>query len=300
MLKISEFSKFKLVSISECFFTSFLNLRELNRNLQEQQSYLNLEHSLQQENLLREKLRCEKKYEELMQENGKLERENKELERRVLNFENESREGKLKVLQYKSEVKALNGNVEELKVLVKSKEKMILELNKKLQVKNALAYIETAQKFEVGSKGKDIKRVKVSKTPRGTNFQNFEVNENDSVKDQIIKNLKTQLAKQQSISQKQESDLKHLKSEQISLKEQIKMLSSNNVKQREDEDEEEEEFHFDTLESLKDEVFYIDSNFLHTTRPSLHKIRCSKDMSVQVDVVLDRKKSRYSCFSFFS
>lgn len=301
MLKISEFSRSKLLSVCECFFTSFLNLREFCKNLQEQLTYFNLEHSLQQENLLKDKVRCEKRYEKLAEENKKLEEINKKLEQQIVDIENEGKSDKMKVFQYKNDLKALNSSIVELKLLVKNKEKKVSELEKMLHVKNALAHIENSQKLETikeESKKKDLNILKVSKTPRGTTFKNFEIKDSDSAKDQVIKNLKVQFTKQESICQKLELDLEFYKNQNFILQEKVRLLSLRSVKGSEDEDE--QSFQFDTLESLKDEVYYIDSNVFHSKHASAHKIRSLKDSSVQVEILLERKKSRYSCFSFFS
>jgi hypothetical protein len=59
---------------------------------------------------------------------------------------------------------------------------------------------------------------------------------------------------------------------------------------------EEEEFQFETIASLKAELLVIDSGFIQSSFPSHFQI-ISKDSAVQV---ADKKRGRFSCFSFFT
>lgn len=292
--KLASFNKETLLDISQNLFNWVLELRDLNSSMQESIEASNLEHSLQIKCYLKEKSRLEKTYQVLVEDNKVLESNLKDLEQKNFCNEVEIRNLQRDLLHNENEIENYAQEIVVLKNCLKDKDRKVNELNKKVNVNNALVSINAAKKDE----GKaNVKIRNTSKTPKGIKPFSFDATNLNSAKDEIIKNLKTQLASKIASSQQLEYQLSEVLRQNKDLTEKVKILSL-----RSQHCSEEEEFHFETYESLRDELLIIDSAFIQTARPSLHPCpgKEFKDSSIQVDQFPDPKKPRYSCFSFFT
>jgi chromosome segregation ATPase len=288
---LSSFQNETLVILCSLFFGYLNNLHDTLKSFEEFQSCKNLEETLKVEALIQDKLRTEKNYKILLSEHKDSEKTIKSLEDQLLLKEKELKNLQIKILENESDLDSLSLEAESLKYSLKQRERTISNLNKQLSQAKTLTHIEkTSQKSH-------SREVKTSKTPKGLKtFQldPIQPSKCDSAKDQVIKNLKNQLTEKISSFQRLESRFYEIEKEKQELKEKVKILSL-----RSRHCSEEEEFQFETIASLKDELLVIDSGFIQSSIPSHFQI-ISKDSAVQVDCVADKKKGRFSCFSFFT
>ena len=292
--KLASFNKDTLLDISNNLFSWVLEIRDLNSSIEESLAASNLEHSLQIKCHLKEKSRLEKTYQVLADDNKALERTLKDLEHKNFANETEIKNLQRSLVQDEDEIESYSQEIAFLKTCLKDKDRVVNELSKKVNINNALVSIHSAKQDE----GKvSTKPRNTSKTPKGLKPFSFESSNPTTAKDEIIKNLKTQLAGKIASCQQLECQLAEVLRQNKDLSEKVKILSL-----RSQHCSEEEEFRFDTYESLRDELLIIDSAFVQTARPSLQPA-CTKefkDSYVQVDQFPDPKKPRYSCFSFFT
>lgn len=300
MKYIKKRSKSKIVEICNGLFQWIDYLRDQNDGLIYDLKRKNSENSLDQEMILSEKQRAEENYVELMNEHRKIEDSYKMLQKLHMETEQEFREINMQLEDMREKYEAMCKNLAESMEECAEKNKIISDLHKKIRVKSSMSLPKIEKQKTLTPKSSsfqfntDYSQILFSSlTPKPKESFNFDKSpEPNSVKDQIIRKLKNELIDSAEKFHNLEKEIKKMENQNNELIEKIKFMSFKNLKISDDE----EDYKYETIESLKDEIAVIDTDF----RGSRYSFKTYKtrDISIQTKTPT-HKKQRYSCFSFF-
>jgi hypothetical protein len=301
MKSLNKHTKEEIIEACKRLFNLACSLKEYSDRFTSELAQKDFECNLQNEFFNREKERVEQNYCALLGEHQLLEISFQELQQKYLQLGHEARELGMKVSHSELQQDCLLKNIEDLKSILISKDRQISDLNKRIKINISLKNLAERKpkdcltpKHSISS---SLKNPTGSVTPISTKFFDLEkIMENDGIKDQVIKNLKKQLNDSILKSQDLKQELAEMSQANQALMEQACWLNTQRHRFCEDD----EESRFDTLESLRDEIAVIDSEFILSSRQSVRSSYKGKEVGVQVEVPqMKKKKSRYSCFSFF-
>lgn len=301
MKNLNKYSKSQVIDTCCGLWAWVSYLREHIDNLAQEMTHKNIENCFHIENLSKDKQRVDKKYAKLSQEHRQLENTCKQLQKMHLDVEHECRELKKQLEGFEEKYDAVCKNLEESKSKVLEKEKIISDLQKKVRITSSLSLPNVDKIKRLTPKNTTSHFIPLtpinqssSITPKARGSFNFEnIQENDSVKEQIIKNLKNELIKSNEKFSMLELEIKKLQKQNTELIEKIKLMSFSSMAMSEDE----EDCKYETIESLRDEIAVIDIDFLNM-KP-LNKNVKVHEIGVQVNFPIQHKKKRSSCFSWF-
>ncbi|OMJ82268.1 hypothetical protein SteCoe_17048 [Stentor coeruleus] len=298
---IKKRSKDEIIEICQKIFDWTMILKDYNDSLLQGIAHKNTENLFHQEILSKDKERAERNYDLLATEHKKLENSFKELQKIHLELEHEYREVYKNLESMEEKYDYLCKNFEDIKEKNTEKDKFILDLQKKLRITSGLSLIKTDKKTGLTPKGYNyslttaVSQIQSNTiTPKARGWFNFDRNSaDDSVKDQIIKNLKNELMESVNKLYILEQEIVKLEYKNNELIEKIKLMSFKTLSKS----DEEEDYKYETLGSLRDEIAVIDLDFL-SSRASIKNLK-TREIGIQAEVPIHPKKSRYSCFSLF-
>lgn len=298
---IKKRPKTKIIEICQMIFDWMMLLKDNNDSLLQEIAHKNAENSFHTEILIKDKERAEKNYTLLAAEHKKLENSFKELQKMHMDSEHECREVYKNLESVEEKYDYLCKNFEDIKEKSAEKDKFILDLQKKIRITSGLSLTKTDKKTGLTPKGYNysltaaVSQIQSNTiTPKARGWFNFDRNSaDDSVKDQIIKNLKNELMESINRLYIYEQEIAKLENKNNELIDKIKLMSFKTLNKS----YEEEDYKYETLGSLRDEIAVIDLDFL-SSRASI-KNTDTREIGIQVEVPIHAKRSRYSCFSLF-
>lgn len=291
--------KSKIMNLALDLFNFSISLKgQLNEKTEFYKSQ-NFENQVKLDSILNEKNRIEENFEEILNEHEKLEKNYKDAEEQVNELQIQ-----VKFLQKKcKKLEKENESIGELKGIIESelaqKDKIIVEMTKKLNMNNSLSnFEEKVKEFKINSNvlQKNFKLIS-SQTPQGTKKFDFDDKpEFSHPKDKIIKNLEKRLETKNFENEKLEKKVLMLNEETNDLKEKVKLLSFSKTVTEGDDDTKSE-----VMDSLRDELFRIDPAFGQGSRFSVLCGKGFREVGVQVQRKELKKqvKRRYFCLSLF-
>ena len=301
-------SKEELVEICKLFFKLACDMKETCENMQEDFKHKSLECTINLDNSLKENERIEQNYMRLLSEHNSLEVNYTGIQQSLCNLEHQVRESGLKLNYSEILNKSAQKTIDELKSIIAEKEKAIQELNKKVKMHNSINRLKEMHSIDINSKPHSALRTPTSKlhasvTPRAKfHFEFDKPPETDWIKEQMIKRLKEELQSSEHQVSHLEDVVTKLEKQNEDLIKKIKQINSPKFKNTEDDEDDNK---FETLESLRDEIIELNSDFAISSRVSMKPKPKGKEIAVQCEIkpndppAESKRKKRYSCFTFF-